>query len=278
METIELKFLLKLLGFPGYQAPLAKIAPMSKMLATERERICRRLCDRGLVDYAYEICKLKIAPSAKALLKLDSDELPVTPQELKVLQACEKKAIIPKSTGIPEAERQTVIQSLADRGLIQVDKRDKKIKEVWLTERGKEFLRQEYDPKGASNITLTKTMLANYLSFLRQSLLFSESEDGRATTVSSQEVRHKLSDEEILQTIVDLDRKLGRNGLPIFYLREKLQPPLSRDDLDRALYRLEKNGQIELGAITRGWRYSEEELNAGIPQRAGSRLFFVTLT
>jgi hypothetical protein len=52
---------------------------------------------------------------------------------------------------------------------------------------------------------------------------------------------------------------------------------MSRDEFDRALFRLEDNGQIELSAITRGWRYSEEEFNAGIPQRAGSRLFFVSL-
>lgn len=101
---------------------------------------------------------------------------------------------------------------------------------------------------------------------------------GRQTaTVSSKRTTPKLNDEEILQTIVDLDRKLRRDYLPIFYLREKLQPPLSTEDLDEALFRLEKDGQIELSSITRGWRYTDEELEAGIPQRTGSRLFFITL-
>ncbi|HEY9638697.1 MAG TPA: transcription factor RcaD [Coleofasciculaceae cyanobacterium] len=278
METIELKFLLKLLEFEDYRAPLSKITPNSKTSATERDRICRKLRDRELVAYSCEISKFRIASPGKALLKLDADELPVTPQELKILKACEKRTITPGKTGIPETERQRLIQSLADRGLIYVSKKDIKIREVWLTDQGKACLQQEYDPRGAGIITLSKNMLADYLRFLRQSLSSSEPEAGQKAIVSHPQVTQKLSDEEILQTIKDLDRKLRtKNYLPIFYLREKLQPPLSREDLDQALFRLEKNEQIELSALTRGWHYSDEELSAGIPQRTGSRLFFVTL-
>lgn len=97
------------------------------------------------------------------------------------------------------------------------------------------------------------------------------------STASLEQATHKLKDEDILHTIEDLEHRLQRKYLPLFYLREKLQPPLSREDLDRSLFRLENKGHIELSAITKGWRYSEEELNAGIPQRAGSRLFFVNL-
>jgi predicted transcriptional regulator len=277
MEAIELKFLLKLLSFPGYRAPLAKITPNSKTSAAERERICRRLCDRELVDYSCDIIRFKIARLGKDVLRSDPEHLPVTPQELKILKACEKETLTPGKTGIPQQERQKVIQSLADRGLIQVDKRDKKIKEVWLTEQGKDCLQEQYEPKGAGNITLTKNMLADYLHFLRKSSSFTESESRQIPTVSPEQSPHQLSDEDVLQTIEDLDRRLQKKYLPLFYLREKLQPPLSREDLDRSLFRLENKGHIELSAITRGWRYSEEELNAGIPQRAGSRLFFVNL-
>lgn len=277
MESIELKFLLKLLSFPDYRAPLAKVAANSKMPAAERERICRKLCDRELVDCSCEITKFKIAPLGKELLKSETDGL-LTPQEFKILKACEKGTITPGKTGIPEAERQTVIQSLADRGLIQVGKKDKKIKEVWLTEQGKECLREEYDPKGAGNITLTKNMLADYLRFLRQFGSSAKTEVRQIETVSSQETMHKPSDEEILKTIDDLDRKLRtRNYLPIFYLRDKLQPPLSREELDEALFRLERKNKIELRAIEEAWRYSDDEFFAGIPQRLGSRLFFIRL-
>jgi hypothetical protein len=242
------------------------------------------LRDRELVDCSCEITKFKIAPLGKELLKSDTDELSVTPQELKVLKACEKRTITPAKTGIAEAQRQPVIQSLADRGLIQVGKRDQKIKEVWLTEEGKTCLREEYQPRGAGNITLTKKMLADYLQFLRESSSSSAPEFRQKADVSSQEAAspqeaaHKPSDEEILKTIDNLDWKLRTsNHLPIFYLREKLQPPLSKEELDQVLFRLEKNNQIELRAIEQAWRYSDEEFNAGIPQRLGSRLFFIRL-
>ncbi len=282
MEINELKFLLKLLSFPDYRASLSKIAPNSKTPVAERERICRKLCDRELVDCACEITKFKIAPPGKELLKPDTDELSVTAEELKVLKASEKRMITPAKTGIPEAQRQHVIQSLADRGLIQAGRRDKKIKEVWLTEQGKEYLQQEYEPKGAGNIALSKKMLADYLQFLRESSSSSAPEFRQKAGVSSQEAAspqeaaHKPSDEEILKTIDDLDWKLRTsNHLPIFYLRDKLQPPLSREELDQVLFRLEKNNHIELRAIEEAWRYSDEEFNAGIPQRLGSRLFFI---
>ncbi len=278
METIELKFLLKLLAFANYQAPLSKITPNSKTSAVERERICRKLRDRELVDYSCEITKFRIASSGKALLKSDTDELSVTPQELKILKACEKNTITPRKTGIPEAEQQAIIQSLEDRGLIQISKKDKKIKEVWLTERGEDCLREEYDPRGAGNLTLTKNMLADYLRFLRNSVSYAEPHDGQALTLSPQPVIDKPSDKEILKLIDDLDRKRGkRRGLPIFYLREKLQPPLSREELDRTLFRLEKDGEIELRVIEEAWRYTDEEFFAGIPQRLGSQLFFIWL-
>ncbi|HEY9667316.1 MAG TPA: transcription factor RcaD, partial [Coleofasciculaceae cyanobacterium] len=60
METIELKFLLKLLGKQDYRAPIREVSPNSKTLASERDRICRKLCDRELVSYSSEICKFKI--------------------------------------------------------------------------------------------------------------------------------------------------------------------------------------------------------------------------
>jgi hypothetical protein len=82
-----------------------------------------------------------------------------------------------------------------------------------------------------------------------------------------------------LQIIQNLDQELGTgNYLPIFHLRQKLQPPLSREDLEEALYRLEGNDQIELSALVEASRYSKEQINAGIKQRTGSPLFFIKVT
>ncbi|MEQ8538279.1 MAG: hypothetical protein RIB93_12630 [Coleofasciculus sp. D1-CHI-01] len=261
MDIKELKFLLKLLGKQDYRASITELKPNSKTPASERDRICRQLGERDLVGYSEEIQKLKIAPPGQSLLKLDPAGLPVTPQELKILQACEKGAITPGKTNItPAKTRQALIDSLAHRGFIEPVQT--KIKDVWLTEPGKEYLREEYMPLGAGNLTMTKAMLADYLRFLRNT---------SKTAVSN--------DEEILQIIQDLDRQLGTdNYLPIFYLRDKLQPPLSREELDQALYRLERQDKIELSALQEVRAYTSEQIEAGIPQDIGGPLFFIIVT
>ncbi|PSO60788.1 MAG: transcription factor RcaD, partial [Cyanobacteria bacterium QH_2_48_84] len=57
-----------------------------------------------------------------------------------------------------------------------------------------------------------------------------------------------------------------------------LQPPLSREDLDWALYRLEKNNQIELSALQETMQYTTEQIQAGIPQDVGGSLFFIVVS
>ncbi|MFH7029886.1 MAG: transcription factor RcaD, partial [Heteroscytonema crispum UTEX LB 1556] len=143
-----------------------------------------------------------------------------------------------KITSPKAAERDAILKTLSDRGLIEAEMKIKKAKaEVWLTERGIEYLRDEYSPKGAA-----------------------------------------LSDEEILQTIRMLDRELGTdNYLPIFHLRQKLQPPLSRDELDRLLYRLQGNDQIELSSLQEANAYTPEQVDAGITQNIGGSLFFISV-
>jgi hypothetical protein len=276
METSELKFLLKLLGFPDYRAPLSKITPNSKTSATERERICRKLLTRELVDCSHEVTKLKIASPGKALLKSQPTEVPVTDQELKVLRASEKEKITPGKTGVPAAEREAIIQRLADRGLIELET---KIKEVSLSKDGQEYLRDKYTSKG-SQAVLSLEMLTNYLRFLRKSLRVQTDEHQEASqTPPTAASMSKPTDEEILQTIRDLDAELGTgNYLPIFHLRQKLEPSLPREELDQALYRLEGNNQIELSALVEASRYSQEQVNAGIKQRSGSPLFFIKVT
>lgn len=287
MDVKELKFLLKLVGKPDYRASITELKPNSKTSASERDRICRQLGERDLVGYSEEIQKLKIAPPGQSLLKLDPAGLPVTPQELKILQACEKGAITPGKTNItPAKTRQALIDSLAHRGFIEPVQT--KIKDVWLTEPGKEYLREEYMPLGAGNLTMTKAMLADYLRFLRKFLprelqAVTTSPTPATAALTSQpgrDVSWRVSnDEEILQIIQDLDRQLGTdNYLPIFYLRDKLQPPLSREELDQALYRLERQDKIELSALQEVRSYTSEQLQAGIPQDIGGPLFFIIVT
>ena len=272
MDTKELKFLLKLLGQPDYRAKITELSPTSGTKASERDKICRDLCDRLLIERAEDIVNLRIAPPGQSLLQLDSTTLPINEQELKVLKACEKETITPAKTGIPAASRQQVISSLVERGFIKAVKVN--IKEVWLTQQGKDYLATEYTPEGNSNIT--QTQMGNYIRFLRNYFSTSPLKIEPSTATPTLFSDQKPSDEEILQIIIDLDKKWGTdNYLPIFHLRERLQPPLTRDELDQAIYRLQKQNRIELSALLEGGRYTSEQFDTGILVPGGSRLFFI---
>lgn len=284
METIQLKFLLKLLGFPDYRAKVPgndKIKPNTGTPASERDRICRDLWKQELVSCSQDVTKIKLTSAGKGLLKVDPAELPLTPEELKILKACEKGTIkaTAKETNISPADKlKEVINKLIASDHIQAV--ETKLQEVWLTERGKNYLATEYDPRGAGNITLTKNMIADYLHFIRQYLASSPSTmlltEEQSSETPSRTFTDKPSDEQILQLIQDLDEELGTdNYLPIFHLRNQLQPPMTRDEVNEALYRLQGDDKIELSAIAETTGYSREELKAGIPQPLGDSLFFI---
>ncbi len=283
MDTNELKFLLKLLGCSDYRSSLTA----SGFKAFKgKEKICQNLGDRELIDFSREIAAVKILPPAQALLKADTDQLPLKPNELKVLESISKASgkITPSKINVKSVksgERDAILQSFYEKGLIEADIKIKKTKaEVWLTERGIEYLRDDYSPKGAANISLD--LLNNYVRFLRKSL-HGKPEQVATSAPTKQEPAAvtiiNLTDEEILQTIRRLDQQLGSdNYLPIFHLRQKLQPPLSREELDKALYRLEESDQIELSTLAEPRDYTPEQVDAGIPQISGGSLFFITVT
>lgn len=275
MDVLELKFLLELLGEPDYRAPASKIKPNPQSKPSERDNICRRLSERDLVGYSVEVTRLAIAPPGKSLLKLEVAGLPVTAEELLVLQACANEEISPSQTGILAELQQPVIQGLAQRGLIRAIKTQ--INEIWLTERGQQFLLYECNPTG-TNPAISLNALANYLRFFRKALRDVGAVEMAISKPSEVKIAAdpKLSDQDILQIIRDLDRQLGTdNYLPIFQLRSKLQPPLTRDELDRALYRLQRNDKIELSSLQEAIAYSQEQIEAGIAQDVGGPLFFI---
>lgn len=282
MDTNELKFLLKLLGCSDYRSSLTASAFKS---FKGRNKICQNLGDRQLIDYSREIAAVKILPPGQALLKADTDQLPLKPNELKVLESISKASgkITPSKINVKSVksgERDAILQSFYEKGLIEADIKMKKTKaEVWLTERGIEYLRDDYSPKGAANISLD--LLNNYVRFLRKSLhgkpeqvatSAPAKEESAAVTITN------LTDEEILETIRRLDQELGTdNYLPIYYLRQKLQPPLSREELDQAVYRLQANDQIELSTLQEANAHSPEQIDAGIIQNIGGPLFFISV-
>jgi hypothetical protein len=281
MDTKELKFLLKLLGCPNYRSSLSASGFKS---ITGREKLCRDLSDRNLVDFSREIASVKILPPGRALLKTNKDQLPLTPDELKVLESIGKASgkITPSKItvkSVKSVERDAILQRFHERGLIEAETKIKRQKaEVWLTERGQQYLRDEYTAKG-SNPVISLELLTNYLRFLRKSQHVQKDvhqEPSQMPTAAA--ATSKLSDEEILQTIRHLDGELGtENYLPIFHLRQKLQPPLSREQLDQALYSLQRNNKIELSSLQEAIAYTPEQIDAGIPQDVGGSLFFIAV-
>jgi predicted transcriptional regulator len=282
METKELKFILKLLGCPNYRTGLS--SSIFDSFKSEKNKICRDLGELEYVDYSREIATVKILPPGQALLKLDSAQLPIDDKELKVLEKIGKSSgkIAPseiKVSSLKSDERDAILKTLSERGLIAIEIKMKRLKaEVWLTERGIEVLRDEYNPEGKANIDFN--LLGNYVRFLRKNLRFKSEQVSTPDHVESySDITSNISDEEILETIKKLDRELGtENYLPIFHLRQKLQPPLLRDDLDQALYRLQKSDKIELRGLIHAEEYTPDQVNAGISQRSGSPLFFIQLT
>ncbi|MFM6153834.1 MAG: transcription factor RcaD [Sphaerospermopsis kisseleviana] len=272
METKQLKFLLKLLGCPNYRTGMS--SSTFDGFKSEKNKICRDLGELEYLDYSREISTVKILPPGQALLKLDSAQLPIDDKELKVLEKIGKNSgkIAPseiKVSSLKSDERDAILKTLGERGLICLEIKMKRVKaEVWLTERGIEVLRDEYIPNKGANPVISLELLGNYLGFLRKNL--------KKQPLPPPPPNEKPSDEEILQIIEQLDRELGtENYLPIFYLREKLQPPLSRDELDQALYRLQRNDKIDLSSLQEVSAYTPEQIDAGIPQNIGGQLFFI---
>lgn len=288
MEVIQLKFLLKLLGQTDYRAPISKLQPSEKTSVAERDRICRQLTDKGIVSHSREVKKFKIEAAGKSLLSQDRSSLPFTEKHFLVLEACKEKSATPGEVKkLSSEERQNLIQELEEKGFIKAEKIQ--IKEVWLTNEGREYLRDEHSLTGTSNISLN--LLQNYINFLRKAF-HDSSNFNLVSQLGTKKSEHtsidtptdpssesnKPSDDEILQVIKDLDHQLGtENYLPIFHLRKKLQPLLSRDELDQALYSLQRQDKIELSSLVEAIHYTSEQIQAGIPQNTGSPLFFIML-
>lgn len=274
MEVKELKFLLKLVGRENYQGKISELKPNSKTKVSETEKICRTLCDRELVTCSETITKIKIHSAGKALLKVDTDNLAISNDELKILKACASVAITPGKTKVtPAKKREELINKLVERGLITATAT--KIERVLLTDRGKKTLLEEYKPQGTNSV-LSLDLLHNYVRFLRKNLCSGSSQSQITVNKEFKNNGKKPTDEKILQTIIDLDKELGTNNyLPIFHLRNKLQPPLSRKELDEALYRLQRQDKLELSSLVEAVHYTKEQIEAGIPQDVGGSLFFL---
>jgi hypothetical protein len=248
----DLNFLLRLQSCRNYRAYLSH--PGFKSFRA-KDKICQRLEQNGLVDFSREIVAVQLSAAGQALLTIShpESELPVSDLELKLLNkvAAAKKLSTSqlRTSSLSSLQRDALLQSFLNRGLIEAETRLKRQQaEVWLTPQGQVCLAE----------------LLHQFQALRQ-----RPNNPRFS---------KPSDAEVLGLIRSLDHEQGNpNYLPLFHLRQKLQPLFSREDLDQVLYRLEQNDQIELRALVHPEGYSTEQLSAAIQTRTGSLLFFIKM-
>jgi len=279
LKPAELKFLLKLLGCENYRGAIATLSPDSKTSVAERNRTCRALHQKGLVEYDSKVGRFAIAPPGRTLLALDSKTLLLTPDEYKVLKNCRGSMTPGKLSKIPAESRQPMILSLAERGLVKITQNT--IKEVWLSTKGKQFLLHDYIPSG-SYLIATGNLLCNYVQFLRASLSnpIENSAVGDALNPIAPSVAssQKPDRKQLVQIIRQLDSDWNtHNRLPLFYLRDALQTQVSREELDEMLQALHQNNRLQLHPVQDSSQYTVEQLAAGLVGEGGMNLFFVTV-
>ena len=254
----ELKFLLELASCSNQETYLSR--SFKKFKSKQRDSICQKLGEGGIVDFSQEIASVEIAPPGSALLKLEIDKLPISVKEFKILERVAKKGkakpseikvTINKKT-LKAGERDKILSTFLEKGLVTGEMKLKRQgAKVWLTSKGKDCLEK----------------VNQYFFSLQQ-----------APEEKIEVKQSKPTDEEILQAIKYLDREINSdNYLPIFHLRDKFQPPLSREELDQALYRLAKDERIELSALQEARFYTAQQIDTGIAQNIGGPLFFISI-
>lgn len=275
MDFTELKFLLKLTEYKNYRASLTKGGVSS---FKGKNEACESLGKDGLVEIftqeieTKDIDTVEITSTGKSLLsnlnpKQKEVEGILDVNALKILRKFVNKNTIKaadiKITGLKAPDRNIILQRLETQTFIKfVYKRKRTGAEVWLTEKGIEHL---------SSLNKHSQALRQRLEPLPPII--------SPPLIIEPKLTQKPTDAEVLQIIQDLDREYKTNNyLPIFYLRDKLEPPLSREELDQMIYRLEDSGQLELSTLVHTENYTLEQRSAGISQPAGGPIFYIILT
>jgi predicted transcriptional regulator len=257
MDSSLLEFILQLYRCQGQRSYLSSGTFRNWQ---NKEKICIDLAARGLVDYNREISQVVLQPQGQELLDSGLQNANLSELESKVLQKVAKgsEGISPSKISISvqkkqllAKERDEIIEQLNQRSLVSVITKIKRQKcAVWLTEKG-------------------KLCLDNVNEYFLE---------WQAATIRENTVLEHPSDSEILEIIANLDRELRTdNYLPIFHLRDKLQAIFTRDELDQALYRLQRQDKLEMSTLAEVKVYTPEQMKAGIPQPVGGPLFYLII-
>lgn len=235
-----------------------------KRTACKKEDLCAELAHKGLLDYDRDIATVSLLPPAHHLLSLPTLPVPLEDYDHWLLQRLAKKdgTATPSQlykTGVKAEVRDQRLLALQEKGLVQLETKLKtKQAAVWLTDAG-------------------HTLVQRWLDSITQGV--PTQLEPLDTSISSPSSSTALpSDTDVLDLIRKLNDELGSNNyLPIFHLRQRLQPPFSRQALDQVLYRLQQQDQIELSTLQDTSPYSPEQLQSAIQQDFGNPLFFISL-
>ncbi len=262
--TAQLLLILKQNSAAKLALTSSQLSSFFKRTTAKKADLCAEIAQKGLLDYDRDIAVVSLLPPAHHLLGLPSLPVPLETYDLWLLQRLAKKDSVATPTqlfkaGVKAEVRDQRLSALQEKGLVQLKTKLKTKKaRVWLTDAGHTLVQQWLD-----SITQgTPTQLE---------LLNTNVPDPPLSTVLP-------SDADVLAWIQKLNDSLGGNNyLPIFHLRQQLQPPFSRQELDQALYRLQQQDQIELSTLQDTNPYSPEQIQAGIQQDFGNPLFFIRL-
>lgn len=261
MEIQHIKILLKLLGKDNYQGKIGDVKPNTKTNIEQTQKLCYELYNNKLIHLKEKNVTIKTNNNGQQVLNNRENRNKL---EINILKKCKNREIrISKINIIPASKRDLLIEKLVKENLIDITK---KIIHVELTNKGKQYLAEEYLAEGLGHINLTKAVFNNYLNFIRDYFI------GKIPP----KIKEKITPDDILKTIIKLDRTLNTdNYLPIFHLRNEYKSLLSRDELDSMIFELQKENKISLSRLVDASQYSAEEYDAGIPQSIGYPIFYL---
>ncbi len=281
LETVEIKFILKLLGFAGYRAKISdrKLKPNSggadgtKM--PEMRRIARDLAKAGYLETIEPITKVEATPAGLAAVQAES--IPLPSEELAILKKCKKNKN--KAVGRQDStfkalgdQAESRLRRLAEQGLVKLTT---ELEEIALTTEGRRFLAHDFVPK-SSSATITLALFANFTHFLHSQTDQISTPTSKPATESDVSLPTISDADGLLAVIEDLRLKAGEDELiPLYKIRGKVEPPLKREETDQFLYRLCREERIELIPIQNRGHHSDAEMAAAIAQDTGGPLFYV---
>lgn len=163
MEIQHIKILLKLLGKDNYQGKIGDVKPNTKTNIEQTQKLCYELYNNKLIHLKEKNVTIKINNNGQQVLNNRENRNKL---EINILKKCKNREIrISKINIIPASKRDLLIEKLVKENLINIT--NKKIIHVELTDKGKQYLAEEYLAEGLGHINLTKAVFNNYLNFIR---------------------------------------------------------------------------------------------------------------